>query len=420
LPAVCLPRCLSGAQASLVEVDNLFKEEIALGEQGKWAEAVVSFNAVVSANHRTASCRLGFAEHNKAGEHCEASFEPYTRCLELNPTNVAAHINLSGVLRDVRKDVDGTERLLRSALELDPQSPNTRGHISFLLEQRGDLDGAIVEMEGFFFVLCIVVLVAGLLCCRRYLSRGFPVGNPQLDRPTQPTATMVSLRSQAQADEFAQEDVEQEELARLKERAETEKVTRLAEAKARAQAGGLEAEKAASKENDAAELAWLKSRSEPESVARSVKAKVRALKSDNGDPKLLAFLTSIGQEHALKNFVKEDVTFATLELCDSESKLDDFLCSLEGLKMGARKKIMNAFCSVSAAAKSFAIDQHNIQVEEGATHLERLELKLSEHRAEIARLRGAMERGGVPREFECPIRCARVTCHNFMHCDELS
>ena len=110
----------------------------------------MSFNAVVSAksNHRTASCRLGFAEHNKAGKHCEVSFEPYTWCLELNLTNVAAHINLSGVLRDVRKDVDGTERLLRSAFELDPQSPNTRGHISFLLEQRGDLDGAIVQMEG--------------------------------------------------------------------------------------------------------------------------------------------------------------------------------------------------------------------------------------------------------------------------------
>ena len=144
------------------------------------------------------------------------------------------------------------------------------------------------------------------------------------------------------------------------------------------------------------------------------------LKSGNGDPKLLAFLVSIGQEHALKHFVKEDVTFATLELWDSEAKLDDFLCSLEGLKMGARKKIMNAFCSVSATAKSFAIDQHNTQVEEGATHLERLELELSEHRAEIARLRGAMQRGGVRREFECPIRCARVTCHNFMHCDESS
>lgn len=283
-----------------------------------------------------------------------------------------------------------------------------------------------IQSGCLFFVLCIVDLVAGLLCCRRYLRRGFPVGNPQLDRPTQPTATMVSeapesLRSQAQADEFAQEDVEQEELARLKDvRAETEKVTRLAEAKARAQAGGLEAEEAASKENDAAELAWLKSRSEPESVARSAKAKVRALKRDNGDPKLLAFLTSIGQKHALKHFVKEDVTFATLELWDSEAKLDDFLCSLEGLKMGARKKIMNAFCSVSATAKSFAIDQHNTQVEEGATHLERLELELSEHRAEIARLRGAMQRGGVRREFECPIRCARVTCHNFMHCDESS
>ena len=146
----CPPRCLSDVQASLADVDTLFKEGFALGEEGKWDEAVVSFRAAVVADPDcNAWCHLGFAEYNKAGKHCEASFEPYVRCLQHEPTNVGAHINLAGVLRDVRRDVDGAERLLRSALELDPESPIAHGHLSLLLEQeRGDLDGAIAEMKN--------------------------------------------------------------------------------------------------------------------------------------------------------------------------------------------------------------------------------------------------------------------------------
>jgi hypothetical protein len=128
----------------------------------------------------------------------------------------------------------------------------------------------------------------------------------------------------------------------------------------------------------------------------------------SGDPKLLALLVSIGQEHALPHFVKEDVDFATLMLCSSQAELGELLGSI-GLTMGTRKKVMKTFCSLSAAAKSFAIDQHNTQVEEGAKHQERLEFELAAHRAEVTRLRGAIQQqGGVPREFECPIRCAHV------------
>jgi tetratricopeptide (TPR) repeat protein len=148
---VCPLRRLSDVQASLTEAENLFRKGVTLGDEGKWAEASESFSAAVAAdlNHSGASCRLGFAEYKKAGKHCEASFEPLTRCLELNPTtDSAAYVNLAGVLRYVRRDVDGAERLLRSALELDPGSPNAHGVLSELLEQeRGDLDGAITEME---------------------------------------------------------------------------------------------------------------------------------------------------------------------------------------------------------------------------------------------------------------------------------
>ena len=138
-------------QTSLAEAEDLFKDGVALSEEKKWAQAVLSFNAAVSAdlNHRGASCQLGFAEYNNAGKHCEASFEPYTRCLQHDPTNVAVYINLAGVLLHVRRDVDGAERLLRSALELDPESPDAHGHLSLLLvQERGDLDGAIAEMEN--------------------------------------------------------------------------------------------------------------------------------------------------------------------------------------------------------------------------------------------------------------------------------
>ena len=129
----------------------LSKQGSALGEEGKWDEAAASFRAAVVADPtHNAWCYLGFAEFNNAGEHCEASFEPYTRCLQYNPTDIAAHINLAGVLRFARRDVDGAERLFRTALELDPESPDAHGHLSLLLEQeRGDLDGAIAEMEGF-------------------------------------------------------------------------------------------------------------------------------------------------------------------------------------------------------------------------------------------------------------------------------
>ena len=151
LAGVSAAVALRYVQASLAEAESLFKKGVALGDEGKWAEAVVSFSAAVAAdlNHSGASCQLAFAEYKKAGEHCNASIEPYTRCLQHNPTNVTAHVNLAGVLRTVRRDVDEAERLLRRALELDPGCPYAHGLLSELLEQeRGDLDGAITELES--------------------------------------------------------------------------------------------------------------------------------------------------------------------------------------------------------------------------------------------------------------------------------
>ena len=137
-------------RASHTEAEKIFKQGAALGEEGKWDEAAVLIRAGLVADPTyNAWCYLGFAEFNNAGEYCEASVEPYTRCLQHNPTVIAAHINLAVLLLHVRRDVDGAERLFRSALELDPESPDAHGHLSLLLvQERGDLDGAIAEMEN--------------------------------------------------------------------------------------------------------------------------------------------------------------------------------------------------------------------------------------------------------------------------------
>jgi hypothetical protein len=237
-------------------------------------------------------------------------------------------------------------------------------------------------------------------------------------------------RSKAQADAEkaarladAKARKEAEELAQLKSRAETEKKARLAEAKARADAEkallSLEAEavvnaKAADELRQRLEDEKLATEEAAAALAAST-APSPAAKSDgsekrsDGDPRLVAFLASCGQEHVLPLFVKEAVDLDTLEVCPTLKELMDLLESL-GLTLGSRKKIARAIQSSSAAAKSFAIDKLNAQVEEGALHQERLEAELSAHRAEVAKLRAAMQQcGGVPREFECPIRYQRAS-----------
>ena len=84
---------------------------------------------------------------------CEASIEPFERCLALDPTDAGVHNKLAFVLWKVRSDVAGAERLFRRAIELEAtksRSASTHWQLSELLEEeRGDLDGAIGEMEEF-------------------------------------------------------------------------------------------------------------------------------------------------------------------------------------------------------------------------------------------------------------------------------
>ena len=98
-----------------------------------------------------------------------------------------------------------------------------------------------------------------------------------------------------------------------------------------------------------------------------------------------------------------EIDLETLQLCEPK-EADDLMASC-GLKMGSRKKIGRALRAHSATAKCAAIAQFNAQAQDGAVHQERLERALAEHRRELSELRRAMQaHGGVPRDFECPIR----------------
>ena len=62
---------------------------------------------------------LGLANWEQNGrKNCEAEFEPYTRCIALDPKHVKAHNNLGVVLKVVRKDYDGAEKLYLSLIHI--------------------------------------------------------------------------------------------------------------------------------------------------------------------------------------------------------------------------------------------------------------------------------------------------------------
>ena len=219
-------------------------------------------------------------------------------------------------------------------------------------------------------------------------------------------------KAEAKAARQAEKAARERRQAEVKAAREADVAHRKVEAKKREQAEAearwqREAEMKAAREATATAEAKAREQAEAEARRRREAATDAVLKNDEegaSDSRLLAFLTSIGQEHALKLFVQEDVDLETLQMC-KPPELSDMLTSL-GLKMGARKKFINALSASSTASTSSEIDRLNRQAEDSAKHQERLELELSAHRAQLDKLRGAMKQSGVPREYECPIRCA--------------
>ena len=131
-----------------------YSEGIARRDEKKWPEAVAAFQNCVAldANHSDAWYELGYAYNNQTGSYkaTEASFEPYTRCIALDPKHATAHNNLGLLLKDVRKDYDGAEKLFRKAIELDPKHTSARWNLSLILEeQKNDIPGAVKLMEEY-------------------------------------------------------------------------------------------------------------------------------------------------------------------------------------------------------------------------------------------------------------------------------
>ena len=87
---------------------------------------------------------LGYAHYELNGmKSCEASYEPYTRCIELDPTHAEAHSNLGNLLRDVRKDYDGAERSYRKAIELEPSCVEAYNGLGVVQRVRKDYDAEL-------------------------------------------------------------------------------------------------------------------------------------------------------------------------------------------------------------------------------------------------------------------------------------
>ena len=162
-----------------------YAEGVALLQQEEWSEAIAAFQNCVAlnANHSEAWFALGRAYYDQNGmKPCEASYEPWTRCIALDPKNAVAHTNLGNVLinvrkdfsgaerqyrkalelgstatrynnlgivlRQVRKDYDAAERMFRKSIELNPRFTNPRWDLSIILDEtKNDVAGAVELME---------------------------------------------------------------------------------------------------------------------------------------------------------------------------------------------------------------------------------------------------------------------------------
>ena len=140
---------LAAAPADVQEsAAALFAKAAALGEQGKWTEAIELYQKCVELDPENSRAwfALGYAYSGQnGGKNCEAEYEPYTRCIALDPKDAAAHCNLGNVLKNVRKDYDGAERHFRKAIELDPTAASSKTHNNLgnlLKNVRKDYDGA--------------------------------------------------------------------------------------------------------------------------------------------------------------------------------------------------------------------------------------------------------------------------------------
>jgi tetratricopeptide (TPR) repeat protein len=152
-PAIVSPARRHASEDDVREAKALYDEGFCHRAYKRWPEAIAAFQKCVAldANHSDAWFWLGYAYYRQNGrKHCDASFEPWTRCIALDPKHAAAHHNLGTLLNDVRKDYDGAKKMYRKAIELDPKITPPLWNLSLILEnQKNDLPGAIEAMEEY-------------------------------------------------------------------------------------------------------------------------------------------------------------------------------------------------------------------------------------------------------------------------------
>ena len=150
-PAVVSPARRRPSEDDMREARALYAEGERHRRAKKWPEAVEALRRCVELDpsHSEGWFELGYAYNQQnGGNSCEASYEPYTRCIALDPKNAAAHGNLGSVLQTVRKDYDGAEKMYRKAIELDPKHTHARRNLSIILEeQKNDIPGAVKLVE---------------------------------------------------------------------------------------------------------------------------------------------------------------------------------------------------------------------------------------------------------------------------------
>ena len=152
-PAVVSPTRRRPSEDDVREAKALYDEGLRHRENNMWPEAIAAFQKCVAldANHSEAWYQLGWAYYRQNGrKNCEAEYEPYTRCIALDPKHVVAHCNLGNVLKNVRKDYDGAEKMYRKAIDLDSKKTDACWNLSFILEdQKNDIPGAIKAVEEY-------------------------------------------------------------------------------------------------------------------------------------------------------------------------------------------------------------------------------------------------------------------------------
>ena len=117
--------------------------------QGKYDEALAAFRAAVEKDPEMSEAWfwIGMAYTEKNGNKpCEAAHDPFKRCVELDPNHANAHYGLGGVLLYVRKDDVRAEEHFRAATRLDPNLASAHSGLADILQNRGDLEGAIRAM----------------------------------------------------------------------------------------------------------------------------------------------------------------------------------------------------------------------------------------------------------------------------------